>query len=81
MSFTSDVILFWLFLALGIFITLVNVKKNYYKIAVWLTILNLIELAVRKFTGFDFLLPKPVKVVTVTLALLLFGIYFYKNKK
>ena len=81
MSFTSDVILFWLFLALGIFITLVNVKKNYYKIAVWLTILNLIELAVRKFTDFDFLLPKPIKIVSVTLALIFFGIHFYKNKK
>ena len=81
MLFTSDAILFLLPIDLGIFITLVSVKKIYYKIAVGLIILILIELAVRKFTGFDFLLPKPVKVVTVTLALLLFGIYFYKNKK
>tara|TARA_X000000950_G_scaffold233932_1_gene283651 strand:+ start:260 stop:433 length:174 start_codon:yes stop_codon:yes gene_type:complete len=57
------------------------VKKIYYKIAVGLTILNLIELAVRKFTAFDFLLPKPIKVVSVALALIFFGIHFYKNKK
>tara|TARA_B100001063_G_scaffold59960_1_gene54169 strand:+ start:2158 stop:2331 length:174 start_codon:yes stop_codon:yes gene_type:complete len=57
------------------------VKKIYYKIAVGLTILNLIELAVRKYTAFDFLLPKSVKVVSVTLALIFFGIHFYKNKK
>ena len=56
-------------------------KKIYYKIAVGLTILNLIELAVRKYTAFDFLLPKSVKVVSVTLALIFFGIHFYKNKK
>tara|TARA_B100001059_G_scaffold77481_1_gene75196 strand:- start:872 stop:1045 length:174 start_codon:yes stop_codon:yes gene_type:complete len=56
-------------------------KKNYYKIAVGLTILNLIELAARKFTDFDFLLPKPIKVVSVMLALLFFGIHFYNNKK
>ena len=66
---------------LGIFITLVDVKKSYYKIAVGLTILNLIYLAVGKFTDFDFYLPKPAKIVSVTLALLLFGIHFYKNKK
>jgi len=57
------------------------VKKIYYKIAVGLTILNLIELAVRKFTDFDFLLPKPIKIVSVALALIFFGIHFYKNKK
>ena len=56
-------------------------KKIYYKIAVGLTILNLIELAVRKFTDLDFLPPKPVKIVSVILALLLFWIHFYKNKK
>ena len=74
-------ILFWIFLGFGIFMTLVNVKKIYYKIAVGLTILNLIELGVRKFTDFDFLIPKPIKLVSVTLALLFFGIHFYKNKK
>ncbi len=55
-------------------------KKIYYKIAVGLTLLNLIELAVRKFSHFDFLIPRPVKAISVTLALLLFGIHFYKNK-
>tara|TARA_B100001093_G_scaffold518778_1_gene604887 strand:- start:6001 stop:6174 length:174 start_codon:yes stop_codon:yes gene_type:complete len=56
-------------------------KKIYYKIAVGLTILNLIELAVRKFSLFDFLIPRPVKAISVILALLLFGIHFYKNKE
>jgi len=55
-------------------------KKIYYNIAVGLTILNLIELAVRKFTDFNFL-PKPIKMVSVVLALIFFGIHFYKNKK
>ena len=56
-------------------------KKIYYNIAVGLTILNLIELVLRKFSPFDFQIPRPLKAISVILALLLFGIHFYKNKK
>jgi hypothetical protein len=54
-------------------------KKFYYNIAVGLTILNLIELAIRKFTDFDSILPTSVKVVSIAAALICFGIHFYKK--
>ena len=55
-------------------------KKIYYNIAVGLTILNLIEVAIRKFTDFDSVLPTPVKVLSIATALVCFGIHFYKNQ-
>ena len=54
-------------------------KKTYYNIAIGLTILNLIEIAIRKFTDFDSILPASVKIVSIATALLCFGIHFYKN--
>ena len=54
-------------------------KKFYYNFAVGLTILNLIELAIRKFTDFDFTLPTSVRISSIVAALLCFGIHFYKN--
>ena len=54
-------------------------KKFYYNIAVGLTILNLIEVAIRKFTDFDSILSTSVKVVSIAAALICFGIHFYKN--
>jgi hypothetical protein len=56
-------------------------KKIYYNIAVGLTIINLVEVAIRKFTGFGSILPTPIKVVFIAVALLCFGIHFYKDKK
>ena len=54
-------------------------KKIYYNIAVGLTILNLAEIAIRKFTDFGFILPKTLKLVSVTVALLFFGIHYYNT--
>ena len=42
--------------------------------------LNLIEVAIRKFTDFDSVLPTPVKALSIATALLCFGIHFYKNQ-
>ena len=55
-------------------------KKVYYDIAVGLTILNIIEVAIRKFTDFDSVLPTSVKVLSIATVLLCFGIHFYKNQ-
>ena len=56
-------------------------KKIYYNIAIGLTIINLVEVGVRKFTDFGSILPANIKVVSIAVALLCFGIHFYKNKK
>ncbi|MFL2633254.1 MAG: hypothetical protein ACJ0NC_05160 [Candidatus Marivariicella sp.] len=56
-------------------------KNIYYKIAVGLTILNLFEVAIRKFSDFTSIIPNSVKIVSITAALICFGIHFYKNKK
>tara|TARA_B110000003_G_scaffold87106_1_gene89221 strand:+ start:3145 stop:3312 length:168 start_codon:yes stop_codon:yes gene_type:complete len=54
------------------------VKNIYYKIAVGLTILNLFEVAIRKFSDFGSIFPASVKIASITAALICFGIHFYK---
>ena len=58
-----------------------KMKKIYYNIAVGLTVINLLELGLRKFTDFGSLMPQSIKIITVILALIFFGIHFYKNPK
>ena len=55
-------------------------NKFYYYVAVGLTIVNLFEIAIRKFTNFESILPKPFKIISIAIALLFFGIHFYKNE-
>ena len=56
-------------------------KKFYYNIAVGLVIINAVEIAIRKFIDFGSILPKPIKIISIVIALLFFGIHFYKNEK
>tara|TARA_B100000686_G_C16797952_1_gene983754 strand:+ start:238 stop:414 length:177 start_codon:yes stop_codon:yes gene_type:complete len=55
-------------------------KKIYYNVAVGLTIINLIEVAIRKFTNLGSILPANVKIISIIIALFCFGIHFYKKE-
>ena len=56
-------------------------KKLYYYLASGIVIIILTERALIKFIDFQPIISSTIRIILLTIALICFGIHFYKNEK